>query len=108
VVYKSRKNLIYNAAADTRDATGKRRDKGKDKDTDKSNSFTATMLELEQAEGMRGPDAEGVTVLDSPTDSQEEQDLKRIGLQLMNAIADVHERVKKWRISRLILTSSRD
>lgn len=47
------------------------------------------------------------TVLDDTKESQQETDLKRAGLQALNEIADLHERVKKCVktfIGRLYLT----
>ena len=35
------------------------------------------------------------TVLDDETESQEERDIKRLGLHILNAVADFHERMKK-------------
>ncbi|PBL01129.1 hypothetical protein ARMGADRAFT_1073433 [Armillaria gallica] len=40
------------------------------------------------------------TVLDDETESQEERDIKRLGLHILNAVADFHERMKNlfiWR-----------
>ncbi|KAF8905572.1 hypothetical protein CPB84DRAFT_1844975 [Gymnopilus junonius] len=45
-------------------------------------------------------DQQGTTVLDDPNDSEETKDLKRIGLQLLNEMADLHERIRNiiiWR-----------
>lgn len=39
---------------------------------------------------------QGTTILDDPEDSEETKDLKRIGLQLLNDIADLHERIRKY------------
>ncbi|KAG5647976.1 hypothetical protein DXG03_007010 [Asterophora parasitica] len=36
------------------------------------------------------------TVLDDAKDSQDAQDLKRLGVHIMNEIADLHERIKKY------------
>lgn len=41
-------------------------------------------------------DADTSTVVDDQTESKEERDLKRLLLTIMNEIADLHERFKKW------------
>ncbi|KAK0208221.1 hypothetical protein DFS33DRAFT_423587 [Desarmillaria ectypa] len=43
---------------------------------------------------------DGPTVLDNEMESQEERDIKRLGLHILNAVADFHERMKNlfiWR-----------
>lgn len=65
--------------------------KGKAREHTKDKSTTSI------PEGRRSNDlVEDVTVLDDVNDSEEAQDLKRIGLEILEDIAELHERVRKF------------
>ncbi|EIN13757.1 hypothetical protein PUNSTDRAFT_140224 [Punctularia strigosozonata HHB-11173 SS5] len=98
VVYRSKKGLVDSAVRDAKSAKGKRKSTG----SGEAGVSSTVTVDLGSSQGLgdlaAGEGAE--TVLDSPVASQEEQDLKRMGLQLINGIADVQERVKNiflWR-----------
>ncbi|KAH8120143.1 hypothetical protein DFH11DRAFT_1558537 [Phellopilus nigrolimitatus] len=72
------------------------KDKRKDKETKRSSNSSLNLTELLQTPA----NADEFTVLDDPHESQEESDFKKTLLDVLNDIADFHERVKNiflWR-----------
>lgn len=77
--------------------------KGKPRETTKDKSTT------DEPEGRHSSDLveDDVTVLDDIDDSEEAKDLKRIGLEILEDIAELHERVRKF-VSGIFLHSYKE